>query len=90
MASLSKWLRVRLQTKWFWVWAPLQSHFLVFAFAANDCVSISEFVLLGGVPVGIASSKVGIKNFGSTAGIKNSRLVMKRVIEVLISKVLTD
>ena len=90
MASLSKWLRVRLQTKWFWVWVPLQSHFLVFVFAANDCVSISEFVLLGGVPVGIASSKVGIKNFGSTAGIKNSRLVMKRVIEVLISKVLTD
>ena len=90
MASLSKWLRVRLQTKWFWVWVPLQSHFLVFVFAANDCVSISAFTLLGSVPVGIASSTVGIKKFASTAGIKNYRLVVKWVIEVLISKVLTD
>ena len=36
-------------------------HFLVFVSAVSSCVSISAFVLLVVVPVGIASCLVGLK-----------------------------
>ena len=45
-------------------------YFLVFVSAISGCVSISVFVLLINVPVGNASSVVGLKIFALTAGIK--------------------
>ena len=45
-------------------------YFLVFVSAISGCVSISVFVLLINVPLGNASSIVGLKIFALTAGIK--------------------
>ena len=45
-------------------------HFLVFVSAFSGRVSISAFALLVGVPVGIASSAVELKNCALTAVIK--------------------
>ena len=45
-------------------------HFLVFVFAVSGCVFISAFASLAVVPVGIASSAVGIRICAITAGIK--------------------
>ena len=45
-------------------------YFLVFVSAISGCVSISVFVSLIIVAVGVASSVVGLKIFALTAGIK--------------------
>ena len=45
-------------------------HFCVFVSAISGCVTISPFASLVGVPVGIASSAVGLKICAITAGIK--------------------
>ena len=52
--------------------------FLVFVSAFSGCVSISAFASLIFVPVGIASSAVGLENFAVTAGIKKSIVKKKR------------
>ena len=44
-------------------------HFLIFVFTVN-CVYISVFASLVGVPANIAGSAVGLKIFAITAGIK--------------------
>ena len=46
-------------------------HFLIFVSTVRDCVLISAFASLVGIPVDILSSEVGIKIFVTTAGIKN-------------------
>ena len=52
--------------------------FLLFIFAVSGCVSISAFVPLVGVPVGIASFAVGIKICAITAVIKKYKLIIKK------------
>ena len=46
-------------------------HFIIFESAVTGCVSISAFVSLTGVPVGIPSSAVRLKICAITAGTKN-------------------
>lgn len=45
-------------------------HFLVFVSAISGCVSVSAFAPLAGLPVGIASSAVRLKNCELTGGMK--------------------
>ena len=44
----------------------------------TECVSISSFDSLGGIPVGITSSAVGLKVFAITAGIKKYKSVIRK------------
>ena len=53
-------------------------HFFVFVSAISGCVSISPFASLVGVPVGIASSAVGLKICAITAGIKKCNSIIKK------------
>ena len=46
-------------------------HFLVFVSALSGCVSNFVFASLVGIPVGIASSAVGVKICAIMAGIKS-------------------
>ena len=45
------------------IWMVLSyiKHLLILAFTITDCVSISAFALLVSIPIGIASSGVGLK-----------------------------
>ena len=52
-------------------------HFLIFVFTVN-CVYISVFASLIGVPASIAGSAVGLKNFTITAGIKKYMWIIKK------------
>ena len=54
------------------------NHFLAFLSAVSDFVSISAFVSLVFVPVGIASCEVEMKICAITAGIKNHKLIIKK------------
>ena len=40
-------------------------HFLILLFTITGCVSISPFASLIGVPIGITSSAIGLKNLSS-------------------------
>ena len=53
-------------------------HFLVFISAVSGCVSISASTLLVRVPVGIASSVVGLKICAITTGIKKYKSIIKK------------
>ena len=44
---------------------------LLYYYTVNDCVSISAFASLVGIPISIASSAVGLKSCAITSGIKN-------------------
>ena len=68
MESINKFVRL---------WTTLNI-FLLFIFAVSGCVSISAFVPLVGVPVGIASFAVGIKICAITAVIKKYKLIIKK------------
>ena len=46
-------------------------HFLILASAVTGFISISAFVSLVGIPVGIMSSVIGLKIFAIAAGIKS-------------------
>ena len=43
-------------------------HFLILAFAVTECISVSPFGSLVGVPIGVMSSAVVLKNCAITAG----------------------
>ena len=45
-------------------------HLLILAFTITECVSISAFASLVGIPIGITSSAIGLKICSITAGIK--------------------
>ena len=45
--------------------------------AITGCVSISAFVALVGIPIGIASSTIGLKICVITAGIKTYKSIIK-------------
>ena len=53
-------------------------YLFIFASAVTGCVSISAFVLLVWVPVGITSSAVGIEICAIAAGIKKYQSIIKR------------
>ena len=79
---------------------------LILVSTVTGCVSISAFVLLFCVPVGITSSELGIKVCAITAGIKKYKTIIKKkkkyhktmllgkdllnTTEFLISKALID
>ena len=46
-------------------------HFLILASAVTECISISVFASLLGIPIGITSSAIGIKICAITATIRN-------------------
>ena len=46
-------------------------HSLIAIFTITGCASISAFASLVGIPIGIASSTIGLKIFVITTGIKN-------------------
>ena len=46
---------------------------LILASTINGFISISAFSFLIGIPIGIASSAIGIKNYAITGGMKSIR-----------------
>ena len=62
-----------------------------FNFYSNRCFSISAFAPLVGIPIGIRSSSIGLKNCVITSGIKKYKLIIlkkKKICDeiVLLSK----
>ena len=53
-------------------------HFLILAFTISGCISISDFVSLLGIPIGITSSAIGLKICATTAGIKKYKSIIKK------------
>ena len=53
-------------------------HLLIFASIITGCVSISAFVSLAGISVGIGSFAVGLKICAMTAGIENYKSSSKK------------
>ena len=51
---------------------------LILVSTANVCVSISLFASLVGIPIGIASSEVGLKICVITAGVKKYKSLYKK------------
>ena len=53
------------------IWAALNyiERFLILVSAVAECLSISTFVFLLGIPIGIASSSIGLKKCAIIAGI---------------------
>ena len=52
--------------------------FLILASAITGCISISAFVSLLGIPIGITSSAIGLQICAIAAGIKKYRLIIKK------------
>ena len=52
--------------------------FPILTSAVTECVSISGFASLVGIPVGIASSAVGLKICAMTAGIEMYKSIIKK------------
>ena len=53
-------------------------HFLILASAIAGCISISAFVSLLGIPIGITSTVVGLKICAVTAGIQMYTSIVKK------------
>ena len=53
-------------------------HLLILASTITDCISISAFVSLIAIPVGITSSAVGIKICAIAARIKKYKSIIKK------------
>ena len=53
-------------------------HFLILGSTVTGCVSISVFAFLVGIPIGIASSAIGLKIFVITAAIKKYKLIIRK------------
>ena len=53
-------------------------HFLILTFAITECLSISAFASLVGIPIGITSSATGLKFCAITAGIKKYKSIIKK------------
>ena len=61
-------------------------HILVLTSAVTECVSISAFASLIGIPVGITSSLATIKIGTITAGIKKYKSILQEKEEKLIKE----
>ena len=53
-------------------------HFLILTSTITECVSISDFTCLVGIPIGVTSSAIGLKVCAITAWIKKYKLVIKK------------
>ena len=53
-------------------------HFLILASAIAGCISISAFVSLLGIPIGITNSAIGLKICPITLGIKKFKSIIKK------------
>ena len=53
-------------------------HSLLFIPAVTGCVSISVLAYLDGIPIGITSSRVGLKICAVTTGIKKYKSIIKK------------
>ena len=53
-------------------------HFLILGSTINKCVSISAFVSLVGISIGITSSSIGLQICAITAAIKNYNSIIKK------------
>ena len=53
-------------------------HSLIVISTITGCVSISTFTSLVGIPIGIASSTIGLKICEITAGIKKYKSIIKK------------
>ena len=53
-------------------------HFLILALTITGCNSISAFLSLIGIPIGITSSAIGLKICALTAGIKKYRSIIEK------------
>ena len=62
------------------VWTTLNyvEHFLILASTITECVSISTFPYLVGIPIGITSYAIGLKTWAITAGIKKYKSKIKK------------
>ena len=52
--------------------------FLILGSTITECISISAFASLLGIPIGIASSTIGLKICAITAGIKKYKSIIKK------------
>ena len=52
MASLAKWLSIRLRTKWFWVRVQLQSLFIIYCCIMDKLKPLQSFSFDGNVSEG--------------------------------------
>ena len=52
--------------------------FVILAYTITECVSISAFASLIGIPVGITSSTIGLKVCAITAGIKKYMSIIRK------------
>ena len=52
-------------------------HFTILASTITRCVLISAFATLIGIPIGIKSSEIALKNCAITAGIKNCKSIIE-------------
>ena len=52
-------------------------HFFILASTIAKCISISVFVFLLGIPIGITSSPIGLKICAIDAGIKKYKSIIK-------------
>ena len=53
-------------------------HLLILASASTECVSISAFASITGIPTGNTGSAVRLKTYAKSAGIKNYKWVIKK------------
>ena len=53
-------------------------YFLILVFAVTECISISAFASLLGIPSGITSSVIGLKIWSITAGIKKYKSIINK------------
>ena len=53
-------------------------HFLILAFVITGYVSVSAFASLGGIPIGIKSSAIGLKVCEKTAEFRKHKPIIKR------------
>ena len=53
-------------------------HFLILASTITGCVSISDFASLVGIPIGIASSSIGLKICAIAAGTRKYKSIIKK------------
>ena len=66
-------------------------HFLIFASTITGCISISAFVSLIGIPIGITSSTIGCKLCTKTAEMEKYKSILKKkkknMINSIVSKI---
>ena len=53
-------------------------HFLILASTITGCISISAFVSLIGIPIGITNSAIGLKICAITAGVKKYKSIIEK------------